>query len=561
MTTTTSDDDRSRQLADERLVRLGLLQELTVAALDLFEPLHSVDGFLERLAVRLGCMAVLCIENTRRDRAKLIGAAGIARASRAIPLDPPRPNGHHPEDSLSRIPYPELRRPGLTAWRFPLGPDVLDATTECLLVFDGEPGVGPKHRALAERVMRLVGTALEHRRLYARALEQKALLESENEATQEGVLVVSPQGEVLSVNRRFLEMWSLDRDAVAGKHLDEVVRLMTPRLVDSGVVLRSVWLRERTEGDFLDELALHDGRVVERYSALIRSSEGVVYGRGFYYRDVTERKRAERERMERIAIEKRAREEAESTARRAQFLAEASTLLTSSLDYETTLSNVARLVVPQMAELCMVDLLGAEGKLQRVCVVHADPEKADLAKALEARRPDLEAPEGLAKLFRTGKPIYYTADEHSFGADVRGWSPVVSTRDQAYIDLIRRVAMKSYIAVPMVVGGKVIGALSLAWAREAERHGADDIPLAQEIALRAALAVDNARLYRATQDALAAARDAIGLRDEFLSVASHELRTPLASLLLGVQGLLRVAERDVMASPANDRLRRTLAIV
>jgi signal transduction histidine kinase/PAS domain-containing protein len=552
-------EERGRKIADDRLARIGLLQELTVAALDLFEPTQSVDRFLERLAVRLGCMVALCIETTPGRRAKLIGAAGIARASRTMALDGESALGT--DESLSEFPYPELRRPGLSAWRFPLGPDVLDATTVCLLVFDGEPRVGPKHRALVERVMRLVGTALEHRRLFARALEQKALLESENEATHEGVLVVSPQGEVLSANRRFLEMWSFTSASIIGKQLDDVVRMMTPRLVERGVLVRSVWLRERTEGDFLDELELDDGRVIERYSALIRSTEGVVYGRGFYYRDVTERKRADRERLERIAIEKRAREEAEVTARRAQFLAEASTLLTSSLDYETTLANVARLVVPQLAELCLVDLLTDEGPLQRVCVVHADPEKADLAKALESRRPDLTAPEGLAKLFRTKKPIHYVTDDRAYGQDAQGWSSIASTRDASYIDLLRRLGMNAYISVPMIIGGKVIGALSLGWAKNVEHHGLDDIPLAQEIALRASLAVDNARLYRSTQDALAAARDAIGLRDEFLSVASHELRTPLASLLLGVQGLLRVAEREVLPSPTSERLKRTLAIV
>src|SRR5262249_41506318 len=120
--------------------------------------------------------------------------------------------------------------------------------------------------------------------------------------------------------------------------------------------------------------------------------------------------------------------------------------------------------------------------------------------------------------------------------------------DAEHAQLIGNLGTRSAIAVPLVARGKVLGAISLASALSG-RYSHADLELAQELARRAAIAIDNARLFRQTQEA-------VGLRDEFLSIASHELRTPLTSLHLMVQALSRL-----LVAPSSEKLQRVSSVV
>lgn len=224
---------------------------------------------------------------------------------------------------------------------------------------------------------------------------------------------------------------------------------------------------------------------------------------------------------------------------RTRFLAEASVLLSSSLDYEKTLTAVARVAVPTLADWCAFDMPGADGQVRRVVVAHQDPERVRVAMEFHARYPPLLSEDsGIGKVLRTGEPEFMEAfDRALLDATVP---------DPAHREAILALGIRSLICVPLRSRGRVIAALSLVYADSDRRYTVADVHLAEELALRAATAIDNATLYRE-------AREAIAARDTFLGVASHELNTPLTSLTLHLQGLQRaVAQLPLDGLPARE---------
>ena len=223
-----------------------------------------------------------------------------------------------------------------------------------------------------------------------------------------------------------------------------------------------------------------------------------------------------------LATEQGAREAAEEARRRAAFLAEAGALLSESLDPDETLGRVARLCVQSMAEWCVIDLLSGR-EIRRVGGAHADPAKEPLLGELLRRYPPRwDSPHPATAVLRTGAPLLLPdrSDE-----DLRD-----STDDEGHARLVRELGTRTTIVVALVARGQTLGAITLSSAAPGRRYGPADLELAQELAKRAAIAVDNARLYREAQDA-------IHLREEFLSVASHELYTPITSLMLSLEAM------------------------
>ena len=189
---------------------------------------------------------------------------------------------------------------------------------------------------------------------------------------------------------------------------------------------------------------------------------------------------------QREVTERRRAEEAQS------FLAETSDVLSSSLDYRETLSNVARLAVPTLADWCVVDVLNEDGSLERLAVEHPDPGKVALAYELEERYPpDPDDPRGLHQVLRSGEPEMMAEIPDELLDEI-----VV---DAEHGEILRALGLRSYMVVPLVVRGRTLGAISLISAESGRRYGDTDLALARELARRAALAVDNARLYEEAQ--------------------------------------------------------------
>ncbi|MDP9369631.1 MAG: ATP-binding protein [Chloroflexota bacterium] len=249
-------------------------------------------------------------------------------------------------------------------------------------------------------------------------------------------------------------------------------------------------------------------------------------------RDATDRKRVEAEQL-RLVREQAARAEAEAGQRRLAFLAEASAALAASLDYEVTLSTVARLAVPFLADWCIVDVVDEGGALHRVEVVPADPEQEPLAAILCAAPPAADRSVGIAQVLRTGEPELLPRVTAAFVCGV--------ARDAAHLRALEQVGFRSYMGVPLVARGQTLGGISFIAAGSRRHYGHEDLALAADLAQRAALAVDNARLYREAQEAIRA-------RDRFLSIAAHELRTPI-TVVKGMAELLLRPPRGKGADP------------
>jgi PAS domain S-box-containing protein len=190
--------------------------------------------------------------------------------------------------------------------------------------------------------------------------------------------------------------------------------------------------------------------------------------------------------------------EEQRTGRRLRFLAQASELLASSLDYEATLTRVARLAVPELADWCVVDVLDAEANVVRVAVECADRDKEELARSLRDTYPVRpERPEGTSKVLRSGKPELTQVVTPEW---LEGIAP-----DEDQLGILRSLGLRSNILVPLIARGRTLGVLTLATAESGRIYGEDDLALAADLARRAAIAVDNARLYGSEQLARAEA--------------------------------------------------------
>ncbi|HEX8848485.1 MAG TPA: ATP-binding protein [Gemmatimonadaceae bacterium] len=230
--------------------------------------------------------------------------------------------------------------------------------------------------------------------------------------------------------------------------------------------------------------------------------------------------------------ERRRREERE------RFLAEAGSVLTSSLDYETTLKSVARLVVPRLADWCVVYVLdetdgpGGSPAIRRLATAASDPDKEALLREVERHVP--EKGDGTARaaaaVMESGAP--------AFIPDLFAAHAPDGTHDTELLAMLRALNMRSTMVVPLLARGRALGALLLSTGETGWRYTREDLALVQELAQRAGQAMDNARLY---ENSLLANR----AKSDFLAVMSHELRTPLNAvvgyadlLAFGVEGQL-----------------------
>ena len=379
---------------------------------------------------------------------------------------------------------------------------ICDAHTEILVTDeDGADADLESTRRLVARLQRhnrALSTEIAYRKQVERDLRQcKRDLEDFCENAPEGMHRVSSDGRILWANRSELELLGWSREQYIGRHIAELHA--DPRL------LADILARLRA-GDPLSEhearLRCRDGSTKHVVINSNVANEGGELVHTCFTRDITARKHAEDS---------------------LRILAEAGAVLAGSLDYESTLNTVCRMCVPRLADWAAVELK-VDGAIRPVAVVHSDPQKIALAQDLWKRvSTRIDQPHGVAEVLRSGEPeIVREISDHLLAC---GIDDPVARED------IRSLGIRSRMTLPLLDGGAPIGAIILYTAESGRTFDRHDLPLAEELARRASLAIQNARLYEGAQTATR-------LKDEFLATISHELRTPLTSIL-GWARLLR----------------------
>jgi signal transduction histidine kinase len=302
----------NQKIVEDRQTLLSVLLELTVASLNLFDPNTSMSSFLERIAERLGCAVVICIECAFEEKRefRLIDSVGLSRLSRQTPLsnflcekESQRKIGSAPPISL---PYKELKRSQLKQWNFAIpieGTGKDPGTLYYLqLYFEAKEEPQKQYHGIVERLLTTLRHALEHRRLYLKALEQKTLLEVQSECTMEGILIISSEKKVRFFNQRFVEMWGFQPE-LNRKLKKSMIEHFHSKVNDPPISFFDLSKNDQSAKSRIQcQLNLYDGQVFDCFSLPITSQDGTNYGRGWYFKDITEIKMGERELAKALGI-------------------------------------------------------------------------------------------------------------------------------------------------------------------------------------------------------------------------------------------------------------------
>ncbi len=412
-------------------------------------------------------------------------------------------------------------------------------------------------RALGEQV----GLALRWSEAERRLHVEEARYRLVTETSPDVVIVTDEESIIRSVNPAVERVFGWRPEELIGVSLDVIMPPDERQKHHDGVRHYLETGERLVDWSHVESPGLaRDGRIIQlemSFGTFVtegkRSFTGII-------RDVTDR-REQQHRLEETAAEleatveeleaqrvaadqarreaEEAREAAINAARWSHFLAEAGRALATSVDREDALNLVAGLAVPAIADICLVDVLEADGTINRIAIAYPEDIERPRAEEYWRRFPASQhGRTGAPQVIRTGEPELY----HDIGeADLRRFA-----RSETHLEVLRRAGLTSGMVVPMVARGRTLGAITLVSTSSNRHYTSEDLSVVEALADRAALAVANVALY---EQALAANH----AKSNFLAIMSHELRTPLTAIMgytdilqAGIAGMLELRQREYL---------------
>ena len=369
----------------------------------------------------------------------------------------------------------------------------------------------------------VIGASTVARDITARKRADERIRKSEQELADlfenaaVGIHWVGPDGTILRVNRAELEMLGYTAEEYVGRHVADfhvdrdVIDDILQRL-DAGETIRERPARLRRKDGSIRHVVI-DSNVLWEDGAFVHTR--------CFTRDVTLQTRFEED---------------------LRLLVDASAALTDLADPRSTLRHVARLTVPPFADWCAIDVRSSEGNLEPVAFAHADRTKAEPARELR-RSADGDSRH---EVLRTGRS--------ELVEDVSDAALAETSRDPDHLRRLRDSGIRSYICVPLRARDDVLGTFTFASTTSGRRYGAGDLAFAEELARRAAIALENARLYQEV-------RETDRRKNEFLAMLAHELRNPLAPVRSGLDVLARTGAEDKVVEPMRRQVEHLVRLV
>jgi PAS domain S-box-containing protein len=370
--------------------------------------------------------------------------------------------------------------------------------------------------------------------------EREAQLSSIFQTIPDGITILDSTGQIIAANKAAERILRLTRSDIVERDYNDPSWLITtveghPFPEDRLPFVRVMQTGEPVYG--IEHAISHaDGTrtMLSINASPLFGAEGQIINIIAAFSDITERKQTEDERVQ-LVQEQAARAVAENSQQKSAFLAQVSAVLSSSLEYEQTLQSVAKLAVPYFADWCSVDLLNDDRTIGRVAVAHSDPEKVKFGWELDRRFPrHLDDGYGVAKVMQTGQV--------EIAIEITDEQLVAALPNGEYLEILRGVGLKSCIIAPLKARGRVLGSITLVFAESDRRYRLEDIALAEDLAQRAAIAIDNARLYNETQQAQLAAELAAKRTARLLAVM-----TALSESLTSAQVAQVIIEQGMSA--------------
>jgi PAS domain S-box-containing protein len=291
------------------------------------------------------------------------------------------------------------------------------------------------------------------------------------QTANEGIWLIDTEARTLYANHRMAELLDINIEDL----LDHtVLEFVFPDDESDGYErIKSNLLGNSEQFDF--RFRRKDGRPLYTLACTspIRNGQGTIIGALGMFTDMTERKRA---------------------AEQEHFLAQVNKVLNSSLDYQNTLSSIAQLIVPQLADWFSIDLLNAEGQFESIEIYHNDSARVQWAKTLREKYPiDPNASTGTPHVVRSGQSELY--------AEITDEMLLASVKNEEELIFARQIGFSSVMNVPLIASGRTIGAISFVSTESGRKYDQQDLALAEEVGRRAGVALENARLYRNAKQA------------------------------------------------------------